>query len=436
MSRNTNATVLLLLAGAAFPTAAAAAPAFTPLGLDTGMIELRPIGVEGAGDNIYVPYKAIKEQGVQVYESAGIWNNGAFFSAPQPIGPGGQYQDIVNYQFRSSPQQRSTARAQTIPGVDVIIRKTPGGQAALWDTRASDEGELIDLHTPAGFQSWSTTTSMDAAVIGGALYGDLDGMGVSRHAALWIGLGPAQLLPVPAGYRASEVFDVSRNGAIALGAITEQGMPSDQPKLKPANGQKGILWEVGGGGFTVVDHTAAGPDAESLALTGLSGNAEKAMATISTTRSNTKGGLYTISDGTFDVLDGGDVNSDGVIDLFDDHNSDLLALSFDAALAGGSITLPGGEPSAALWVRNSGGYTYHDAAQFFASLGTTGLDDWTLHEVTGISADGTVIVGWGADGMGRTGGWMVSVPTPSSLPLFTLGGALLASRRRTIRNDR
>ena len=55
-----------------------------------------------------------------------------------------------------------------------------------------------------------------------------------------------------------------------------------------------------------------------------------------------------------------------------------------------------------------------------------GLDlmGWTLDEVTGISADGRVIVGNGYDPQGQLEGWVATVPEPGVAVLLVMGGLL------------
>ncbi|QYK48191.1 MAG: hypothetical protein KF838_15540 [Phycisphaeraceae bacterium] len=234
------------------------------------------------------------------------------------------------------------------------------------------------------------------------------------------------LLPTPAGTLASEVTGISSDGAIRVGTISNNYSPRPQPKAIREEGVKGIIWSPGG--LTVVDPSVAGPDSVGLAFDGLAGDNDACFATISTTRSITKGGLYRISTGGFTQLDGGDVNGDGQVDLMDDHDSMVAALSLDSSLAGGSITM-GGIETAMVWLNGSGGYEPMDAAAYLTGLGVSGLEGWHLSRVNGISPDGLAISGVGIAPEGYTTVWYATIPSPASLSLLGLGG-LLATRRR------
>ena len=58
------------------------------------------------------------------------------------------------------------------------------------------------------------------------------------------------------------------------------------------------------------------------------------------------------------------------------------------------------------------------------------LSGWTLTRGTGISADGTTIVGIGTNPAGQTEAWRAVVPEPSSLSLLALAAGVALDRRR------
>ncbi|MBK7404411.1 MAG: hypothetical protein IPJ41_07170 [Phycisphaerales bacterium] len=72
-------------------------------------------------------------------------------------------------------------------------------EPVLWDRSGGGVGVAIELTNPFGAQGWATSVSSDGRVTGGALYGDLDGFGVSRHAAQWR-WGPGRTAARPGGH--------------------------------------------------------------------------------------------------------------------------------------------------------------------------------------------------------------------------------------------
>lgn len=430
----TRALLAGLAIGIAF-TGEAAAQAFTGITLPTGTSELRPIGISGTGPDIVIPFKAIREEGIQVYEMAGVWSGGIAHLAPNPIGDDGRFQDLVNIQHRAM-----RALGQTIPGIDIIVKKTPADKAMYWDTRGSDAGVLVDLDATFGSAAWPGGLNADGSLITGAVFGDLDGSGHDTRAAVqWVNGGMAELLPVPGDSQHSEVFGTSPGGT-SVGcykAIKESGVQYNVPRMIPSEDAAGMVW-LADGGFRVISPSIAGADVASLVLTGIADGGSVARAAISTTRSNSKGGLIADLSGSnswlepnldFTLLDAGDINGDGLIDLLDDHDSESLALSADGSMVGGSVTIFG-EQRAALWIANGSGYDYHDASSYLASLGATGMTGWTLLQVTGVSPDGGMIAGVGINPLGQTTGWYASIPSPGALSLLALAGTLPARRRR------
>jgi len=82
--------------------------------------------------------------------------------------------------------------------------------------------------------------------------------------------------------------------------------------------------------------------------------------------------------------------------------------------------------SAIFWDEANGLRGLEDVLQVDLGLDLTG---WRLWDVTGVSADGTVIVGYGTNPLGRSEGWVAVIPEPSSLVLLTMGILTLVARR-------
>ena len=59
----------------------------------------------------------------------------------------------------------------------------------------------------------------------------------------------------------------------------------------------------------------------------------------------------------------------------------------------------------------------------------TALEGWQLMHADAISADGTVIVGWGEDPLGEPTSWIVEIPEPTTWLLAALAGLSLVAFR-------
>jgi hypothetical protein len=98
-----------------------------------------------------------------------------------------------------------------------------------------------------------------------------------------------------------------------------------------------------------------------------------------------------------------------------------------AASADGSVIVGQAAGFASIWTSNNGMIPLHDV---LASYGLSDeLDGWLLIEATGISDDGTVIVGYGFSpnsGIESYEAWVAIVPEPNGLILGGIGLAIFA----------
>lgn len=427
---STRTRLLAMLAGAAVCGAiapAASAQDFFGMALQPDMRSMVPVGISGIGESAVIAYKAIKEQGVQVYDAPGLLeiSTGVFHELPVPLDSNGDYQSAEIFQFRQSPQR---GPGEPVKGISVGLIRKPASQAAMLDTSGGvEESVWYVWGTEVAAASEARASNIDGTLLVGTGFLAAGGDEASRRPLRFIVTGPGWVtepMALPSTCVGGEARGVSMDGGMAVGVGYNAG-----------GGSIGIWWNPSDiEEVHAIDASVAGPDAESLAFTAISDDGGLALATISTTRSNTKGGLYSMMLDELVWLDGGDINGDGQIDLMDDHDSSANALSADGSIVGGSITV-GGEELAALWIKGAGGaYEYHDLVGYFGHIGGTGLDGdmagWTFRAVTGVSVDGTMITGVGVNPLGQTTGWYATIPTPGALPLLGLGGLLAARRRR------
>jgi hypothetical protein len=90
-----------------------------------------------------------------------------------------------------------------------------------------------------------------------------------------------------------------------------------------------------------------------------------------------------------------------------------------------------GSPNEAVIWTASGGY--QNFQSYLSSQYGLNLTGWTLNAATGITPDGTAIVGYGIDPQGYNEGFLVVVPEPGAV-IFLIGTAsfVILGRRRVL----
>jgi len=121
---------------------------------------------------------------------------------------------------------------------------------------------------------------------------------------------------------------------------------------------------------------------------------------------------------------------DGMVGLGDlpggKFNSEARAVSGNGAIVVGTAT-SALDNKAFIWDEFNGMRPLRDVLVNDYGLDLTG---WALHCATGISADGSTIVGFGGGPEGDVEAWIATIPEPCTLSLLALGGLVLGRRRR------
>jgi probable HAF family extracellular repeat protein len=105
--------------------------------------------------------------------------------------------------------------------------------------------------------------------------------------------------------------------------------------------------------------------------------------------------------------------------------SNALASSFDGSIIAGYAKGQSGLDEAFIWDKQHGMLSLKDVL----SAGGLNLAGWRLSLASGISDDGTTIVGYGTNPDGYTEAWVATIPEPATVVLFGLGGIFLRSRK-------
>lgn len=333
-----------------------------------------------------------------------------------------------------------------------------GRQAVRWTLA----GGMVGLgFLPDGFESLSYGLSADGSVIVGDSY-SASGSQAFRWSSSegMVGLG---ILP---GYSSSSAVGVSADGSTVVGGSQRSVDPpgggkrineSEAFRFTSGEGMVGLGDFLGGNLRSYAN--AASADGSVIFGNGATAAGDEAFRWTSVDGLVGLGGItggdesYAVAaspDGSVVV---GVVNSAATSEAFRwTSSSGMVGLgdlaggfydsSANAVSADGSVVVGISQSAlgyeAFIWTAAGGMQSLQDVLVSQFGLDLAG---WTLMNATGISADGTKIVGYGTNPNGDLEGWYAdisssAVPEPSSWAMLALAGSIVAGRRYFRRRNR
>ncbi len=296
----------------------------------------------------------------------------------------------------------SRANAVSADGSVIVGLATSAlGQEAFRWTESGGMVGLGDL-PDWGFMSHAAGVSYDGSVVVGRALS-----GVGHQAFRWTSeTGMVGLGDVIGPGTDSSAFAVSADGSIVVGNGRSTKLNSTAFRWTESTGMVNLGDQPGGGPYGFGAATSVSADGSIIAGNGLSILGREAY------RWTSDGGFAWLGD-----LPGGN------------FESYALGISADGSIVVGyGYSKLGHE--AYRWTSGTGMISLQS---LLAGNGVAGLDGWALRSATGISADGTTIVGFGINPAGNPEAWIATIPEPATITLAATGLAcacLIAARRR------
>jgi probable HAF family extracellular repeat protein len=371
--------------------------------------------------------------------SFGVQQASAAFFLPLGDLPGGEFSSTAvdvsadgSVVVGWSAVRESTSTSIELGGVDAfdVFRWTSdGGMATLGvsfgpgfiyfgSTAVSADGAVVvGCCAAEGSFQWSESDGMvthfdglpnDVSADGFVVVGRLGGEAVRWTA----GGGMAGLGVLPTANSYSEALGVSADGAVVVGSSHSVGGAEEAFRWTSDGGMVGLGGLPAGEGF--FSSRAEAVSANGTVVIGSSPVRTTSLTSLAQAfRWTMDGGMVGLGE-----LPGGS------------QSSRARGVSADGSVVVGTANYGEGPPEAFVWDEPHGMRTVESV---LADLGvdTTG---WSLWAATAISANGTTIVGWGANPFGQHEAWLANisaVPEPGAgvLGLLTAGGLLVQRRR-------
>jgi probable HAF family extracellular repeat protein len=246
----------------------------------------------------------------------------------------------------------------------------PTGRAFKWTL----QGGMVGLGN--GSQSANSVSFDGQVIVGRTLSG-------SDAAVRWVNGGIAEVLGWLPDYDMATAAGVSGNGSVVVGWCNKGNMPATQAFKWTANtGISGLGYLSGG------SHSwAFAISSDGAVIVGESGN-DSGGGGNEAFRWTAASGMVGLGD-----LPGGE------------FSSDARGVSSDGKVIVGRASVTG-RAKAFIWDVANGMIGVED---LLAANGVTNIAGWQLYHANGVSADGSVVVGWGRNPSGQGEGWVAVI---------------------------
>ena len=287
----------------------------------------------------------------------------------------------------------SSAAAASADGSVVVGFGAAGTRAFRWTAAAGME-YLTTAHVNPGA---AYAVSRDGSVVAG---------NDSLNAFRWTEAGGLQSLGMGTFPSATDAWGMSADGSVVVGRAQPARAGYEAFRWTESTGTVG-LGVLPGGWHS--EATAASADGSVVV-----GRSNTSDARFHAVRWTAEGGMQSLDGAPCGTMD-----------------SHAAAVSADGSVVTGMMNIGFAPGQAFIWDEQRGLRNLRDR---LVTLGLN-LDGWTLTEATGISADGTVLVGHGVNSAGATEAWLAVVPEPSTAGVLLISAAALAAGR-TVRARR
>lgn len=316
-----------------------------------------------------------------------------------------------------------------------------GGGAFQSDAFAvSANGQVVVGRSGSTAISWTRNGGIQS--IGGPPSGNAVAYAVSKDGEVIVGHNST------GGFRwTAATGQVGINGTSIAYAVSADGQ-----RVAGDTASGGFVWSESTGLVSLGSGESTGISADGMVVVGTHGN---------------QGSRWTEADGfeLFGAAKGNAVSGDGIVAVGRTQPLGQLGQAFEWTQTRGLVELPGAAVFSEAYATSYHGvlivgrfapngvfaqqtafiYTATDGFRDLKSVLETdyglSLAGWTLREATGISADGSVIVGNGTNPDGQQEGWVASiavadVPEPSSLVLLACSGTTVLFLGRLVGHHR